>query len=58
MLHLLKKTLQIPLSPLITGSSPLWTQIEEILKEASLAQNPGWFENLSALQFLGQKLQD
>jgi len=52
-----KKILQIPFLPLIGGSSPLWIQIEEILNPASALQYPSLFENLFALQFLGQKLQ-
>ncbi len=57
-LQLLKNTLQIPLAPVIAGSSPLWIHIELIRKRASLPQIPDSPLSLSALQFRGQMLHD
>jgi hypothetical protein len=50
--------LQIPLLPEITGSSPLWMQMEEMLNPAPALHHPKGPSNLSALHFLGQISQD
>jgi len=57
-LQRLKKTLQIPLVPLITGSSPWWIKMELMLKPASLPQTPTFPCNLSVPQLRGQILQE
>jgi hypothetical protein len=56
-LQLVKKTLQIPSIPLMAGSSPMWMQIEAMLKDVSLLQYPDRPFSLLALQFRGHKAQ-
>jgi hypothetical protein len=57
MLQRLKNTLQIPFLPEMKGSSPLWLQIDETLKPASLRQYPVFPASRLAWQFLGQIVQ-
>ena len=53
-LHPVKKILHIPLVPLMTGSSPLWPTIEEMLKSIPVPQKPFELIVRSTAQFLGQ----
>lgn len=52
-----KKILQMPLVPLMEGSSPLWIHIDAIFKPASIPQYPASPLNLLTRHSLGHNVQ-